>query len=360
MMFWRILRRLLRANPARMATILLALGAGAGVTSALLNLKVDAERRLTTEFRAFGANVIVAPRDTISATAGPSTLDEVTTNLLPGVSGGNRVAAIAFLYLIADAASSSGNVRAVVAGRSGAGPDCEIGTRVASELKLRLEDRLVLQNAGREEQCRIVALLSNGGPEDSQIFVKLDAAQRLAALPGRISLVQLSVAGTPAVIEDYISALAKALPNASVRGIRQFTEAEAKIHDRIRGLLTATVALILVLTALCVSAAMTSAAMERKHDVGLMKAIGGPADRILRLFLAEAALLGVAGGILGAAAGIGLSIWLGKAVFGIAARPRLIVYPVTVVLTILVAIAGAFPLRRLASVKPAVIFRGEA
>jgi len=36
--------------------ILLALGAGAAVTSALLNLQIDAKRRLTTEFRALGAN----------------------------------------------------------------------------------------------------------------------------------------------------------------------------------------------------------------------------------------------------------------------------------------------------------------
>ncbi len=62
-MFWRIVRRLLTANYARLFVILLALGAGAAVTSALLNLQIDAKRRLTTEFRALGANVIVTPRD---------------------------------------------------------------------------------------------------------------------------------------------------------------------------------------------------------------------------------------------------------------------------------------------------------
>ena len=61
-MFWRIVRRLLAANRARLFVLLLALGAGAAITAALLNLQVDAKRRLTTEFRAFGANVIVVPR----------------------------------------------------------------------------------------------------------------------------------------------------------------------------------------------------------------------------------------------------------------------------------------------------------
>jgi putative ABC transport system permease protein len=82
--------------------------------------------------------------------------------------------------------------------------------------------------------------------------------------------------------------------------------------------------------------------------------------RVLRFFLAEAALLGLAGGLIGATVGIALSIGLGKAVFGVAARPRLIVYPVAVALTMLVAIASSYPLRRLASIRPASIFRGEA
>jgi putative ABC transport system permease protein len=105
---------------------------------------------------------------------------------------------------------------------------------------------------------------------------------------------------------------------------------------------------------------MTNVAMERRNDVGMMKAIGGASRRVLRLFLVEASLLGLTGGLLGAAVGIALSIGLGKAVFGVAARPRLIVYPVAVALTVIVSIAGAFPLRRLASIRPASVFRGEA
>ena len=149
-------------------------------------------------------------------------------------------------------------------------------------------------------------------------------------------------------------------PDATGRPIRQFTEAQSKIYNRISGLLNFTVALVLVLTGLCVMAAMTNVAMERRNDVGLMKAIGGARRRVLRLFLAEATLLGLVGGIIGAAVGIALSMYLGKAVFGLAARPRLIVYPVSVALTLIVAILGAYPLRHLASIRPASVFRGEA
>src|SRR5262249_48835630 len=145
-----------------------------------------------------------------------------------------------------------------------------------------------------------------------------------------------------------------------LRPLRQFTEAKANIYSRISGLLNFTVAIVLILTALCVMAAMANVAMERRNDVGLMKAIGGARRRVLRLFLTEATLLGLIGGAIGAAMGIALSIYLGKAVFGLAARPRLIVYPVAVALTVIVAIVSSSPLRRLANVRPASVFRGEA
>jgi putative ABC transport system permease protein len=380
-MFWRIIRRLFGANRGRLFVILLALGAGAAVTAALLNLQVDAKRRLTSEFRAFGANVVIAPPDGSEVAAQGKTLPESDYKLVPNIPV-NMGGKAASLYLLAEARSygsariipavvvgtreegdASGNARfswQLSASISKTETNCWIGRNVASQLKMNITDRISLKVAGREESCLVWAIVDSGGTEDNQVSVNLETAQRLAGLPGRISLIQVSFPGTAGEIERYIAILQRQLPDASVRPIRQFTEGEAKIYNRISGLLTATVGIVLLLTGLCVMAAMTNVAMERKMDVGLMKAIGGATRRVLRLFLAEAALLGLAGGIIGAAVGIFLSIGLGKAVFGVAARPRLIVYPVAVALTVIVAILSALPLRRLASIRPASVFRGEA
>jgi putative ABC transport system permease protein len=377
-MFWRIVRRLFAAQRGRLLVILLALGASAALTAALLNLQVDARDRLTKEFRVFGANTIVAPRDTRSSGANAVTLDEsvvekVRQSLPPGAS------ADSYLYLVASvsAANSAQPVNAVIAGKraeliaqsraqaaSVTPPDnkniCYVGVKAAQQLHLQLGDRLTLKNNKAEETCVSEIADAHGDAQDSQIVMNLAAAQRLASIPDEVSLIQVSVPGTPREIRDYIAALAQNIPSADVHGLRQFTDAEGRIYTRVSGLLTATTALVLALTGLCVMAAMTNVAMERKNDVGLMKAIGGATRRVLRLFLAEAALLGLVGGIVGAAAGLLLSIWLGKTVFGVAARPRLIVYPVSVALTILVAIVSAYPLRRLANISPASVFRGEA
>src|SRR5579859_2347888 len=121
-MFWRIVRRLITANYGRLFVILLALGAGAAITSALLNLQIDAKRRLTTEFRALGANVIVAPRDA-NANSGGGTLDQGLLAELPTENSGKPVPAIAFLYVIGQVAKEgvTHHEAAVIAGTEGQG-----------------------------------------------------------------------------------------------------------------------------------------------------------------------------------------------------------------------------------------------
>jgi putative ABC transport system permease protein len=379
-MFWRIVRRLLGANRGRLFVILLALGAGAAVTAALLNLQVDARQRITTEFRAFGPNVLVLPKN--ASLSASRTLPESIVHSVPVDLSSGRVAVKSLLYFVAavSATQPGKSLSAVVAGTNplafvkvfagsapplastpmATGRECVMGTNVARQLNARQDTQLTLTIGDSREACLIASFRQVGGPEDDRVEIGLRTAQRLADLPGRISAIELIVPGTPSEIESYITDLQRVLPDAEVRPIRQFTDAQAKIYSRISSLLNSTVVLVLILTGLCVMAAMTNVAMERRNDVGLMKAIGGATRRVLRLFLAEAALLGLAGGLIGAAAGVFLSIWLGKQVFGVAAQPRLIVYPVAVALKIIVAILSAYPLRRLASVRPASVFRGEA
>jgi len=389
-MFWRIIRRLFGANRGRLFVMLLALGAGAAVTAALLNLQVDAKRRLTTEFRTFGPNVVISPRNSSDS------LGFLNDSLFDRIPNQNRFGSIPeaeFLYGVVDVSLAklgdenpdNGAIsnRVILVGyahsdfhaeqvlprslldaeeqwKGVSSLRCAVGQRVASTLKMAPGDGVWFRNGPQRYSVAATVLPSTGGPEDNQVFFYLDAVQKLLAQPHHISLIQLSVPGTSEEIVRFVEELQPQLGDAEGRPIRQFTEAQAKIYNSISGILNYTVGIVLVLTGLCVMAAMTNVAMERKNDVGLMKAIGGSVRRVLRLFLAEAALLGLAGGMIGGATGIFLSIGLGKAVFGVAARPRLIVYPVAVALTIIVAILSAYPLRRLASIRPASVFRGEA
>jgi len=383
-MFWRIWWRLLRGSRARLAVAFLAVASGATVCAALLNLQFDADRKLTREFRTLGANVVVSPAAPPGANPGePSLMSEQVLDHIAAIPAPSGTVAAPYLYIAGRAAASPNSEpkSVIIAGTrlsemSSLAPfwkidtmelpepdpnkGCLVGKSVAQQLGLSLGSALELGYGGTHAQLRVSGIVTAGGPDDNQVFVDLPVAQRLAGLEGRISLVQLSVPGTPAAIEQFTSRVAAQLPGATVRPIRQLAEGEGRLFSRIKGLLLATVILILVLTALCVLATMAALAMDRRLDVGLMKALGGSMRQVLRLFLLEAGSLGLAGGLVGCGAGLLLSEWVGRRVFGAGVTPRLEVLPVTLALMVGVSLAGAFPLRLLARVKPAVIFRGEA
>jgi putative ABC transport system permease protein len=236
---------------------------------------------------------------------------------------------------------------------------CLVGFNAARQLGLVPGSSVQLRSGDHDVSLSVAGVVTTGGAEDNQILTNLDSAQVLAGLSSRISLVQVSVSGTPSEIEGVTRKLADNLPGLEVRPVRQIAAAEGTILGRIRGLFFWTIALILVLSMLGVLASMAALAMERRRDVGLMKALGGTVPRIMRLFLAEAGTLGAVGGLLGFLLGVLLARWIGERIFGVVISARFEVLPITIALTVGVALAGAFPLRLLGRVRPAEILRGE-
>lgn len=372
-MFPRILWKLLGASRGRLTVALIALTSGAAICSALLNVNLDAERKLTQEFRTLGANVIVSPQ---AAGGNAALLDAGVADRVGALRISEIVAAAPYLYV----AANSGSQPVILAGtwfdqvakmnswwKIEGGwissrddrEHCLVGFNAARQLGLAPGSSMQLRSGERSVALTVAGIVTTGGAEDNQILTNIDMAQTLAGLAGRASLVQISVSGTAAQIESVTGRLADALPGLDVRPVRQIAAAEGAILERIRGLIFWTIALILVLSMLGVLASMAALAMERRKDVGLMKALGGTVPRIMRLFLAEAGMLGAAGGLLGFLIGVLLARWTGERIFGVAISARFEVLPVTIALTIGVALAGAFPLRLLGRVRPAEILRGE-
>src|SRR5208282_1749724 len=218
-----------------------------------------------------------------------------------------------------------------------------VGGNVARQFHLAPGSQLDLAYLAETASCNVAGIFDSGAAEDNQVFVNLPVAQHLAGIQGAISLWQLSVGGGSRGIAAYAQRLATQFPNLDVpnfdvRPIPQVTQAEGDLMGRIRLLIVATIVLILVLSVLCVLATMASLAMERRADVGLMKALGGSISRIVGLFLAELGVLGAAGGLIGCFAGMALSIWMGHRVFGTSISPRWEVFPLTIALMVGVAL----------------------
>jgi putative ABC transport system permease protein len=386
MMFGRLLLQLLRGSRGRLAVALIAIVSGAAVISALLNLDLDVGSKLTQEFRSLGANVVIAPRQPQGST--PGNRNVAVSLSAPGLMNENavveqlksvktaQIVAAPYLYVIARADKT----QVVVAGTwldeaqklsptwkiEGNRVDSRddlvhalVGRNVARELHLAPGGEIALDYLGRTAKVTVGGIVDSGSAEDNQVFVNLGVAQRLSNLDAQIGLVQMNVGGGSKNVADVAAKLAAALREYDVHPIRQVTAAEGALLGRLRLLIFSMVALILVLTSLCVLATMAALAIERREDVGLMKALGGSISRVVGLFLAEVGVLGAVGGAIGCMVGMVLTRWMGHRVFEATISMRWEIIPLTIALMIAVALAGASPLRMLGNVKPAAIFRGE-
>ena len=342
-MFLRILWKLLGASRGRLAVALIALTSGAAVCSALLNVNLDAERKLTQEFRTLGANVVIAPPagGNEAALADAAALDRIAALRLSRV-----VAAAPYLYV----AANSGSQPVILAGtwfdqvakmnswwKLQGGwvtsrddhQHCLVGVTAARQLGLAPGSSVQLRSGDRNISLTVVGIVTTGGAEDNQILTDLDSAQSLAGLSGRVSLVQLSVSGTPSEIEEVTRALANNLPGLDVRPVRQIAAAEGTILGRIRGMIFWTILPDSGSLDAWRAGLHGGTGHGAPRDVGLMKALGGTVPRIMRLFLAEAGTLGALGGVLGFLIGVVLARWIGERIFGVVISARFEVLPIT-------------------------------
>jgi ABC-type antimicrobial peptide transport system permease subunit len=106
--------------------------------------------------------------------------------------------------------------------------------------------------------------------------------------------------------------------------------------------------------ALGITNALLAAVRERRREIGVLKAIGATDGDVERLFLVESALVGLAGGLLGTAAGTGVAVLVREAVNGYLVDEGLGTVPLTLSPWLVVAgVSGATVLSVLSGVVPA-------
>ena len=162
----------------------------------------------------------------------------------------------------------------------------------------------------------------------------------------------------------YISAIAlqisQELKGTDVRVIRRVAEGEGNVLTRVRILLWLVTFAALLAAALAVGASAAASVIERRTEIGLMKALGAGSGLVGVLLAAEQLLLAFIGGGIGYAVGIILARLLGERIFGFAPEPKLFVLLIILVLAALITLLGsALPLRRASRYDPAPILRGE-
>jgi putative ABC transport system permease protein len=234
-----------------------------------------------------------------------------------------------------------------------------------------------------QHKFRVTGVLSSGGPEDDAIVAPIELVQRMTEKPGEYRKLYVSALTKP---EDdfarrdprtmnadeferwscspYVSSIAysikQTLRGADVRVIRRVAEGEGQVLTRVRMLLWLVTGAALLAAALAVGASAAASVIERRTEIGLMKALGAGSGTVGFLLAAEQLLLAFVGGGIGYALGIILARMLGQKIFGAAPEPSLLVFFVVIALAAGVTLLGsALPLRRASHYQPAPILRGE-
>jgi putative ABC transport system permease protein len=162
----------------------------------------------------------------------------------------------------------------------------------------------------------------------------------------------------------YVSSIAysigQALPGTDVRVIRRVAEGEGTVLTRVRALLWMVTFAALLAAVLAVGASSAASVIERRTEIGLMKALGAGSGTVGFLLAAEQLVLAFVGGGIGYSLGTMLARLVGQKIFGFAPEPSVLVLVAVLALAAGVTLLGsAIPLRRASRYEPAPILRGE-
>jgi putative ABC transport system permease protein len=362
-MFARMLLRAAVLRRRRAAAALLAMVVAAAVATAMMNLYVDVQAKLRTEFRNYGANVVIV--GTNGQSLPPDALTKVEAVLGP------KALAVPFSYAVA---RTKDGQSVVVVGtdftrarqlnhwwKVSHWPDepnqALIGMRAATVVSPNRQP-FELTFQGKVIELTPAGMLQTGAGEDSRIYLDQSELQNWTGIAP--STIEVAANGTAAEVESFIHQLAQLLPSADVRPVRQIMEGEANVLNKTRATLYASAMLVVVTSALCVLATLMGWVFDRRRDFAIMKALGASEHLVNGFFAAEAAAMGAVGAILGFFIGISVAVWIGRANFHAPVVPRFSVFPYVFAGSVAVALISAIlPITMLRRIEPAMILRGE-
>jgi len=388
---------------------------GASMASALLTTSYSMNEKLASEFRQFGANIMVLPRsETIDVGLPGMSLGSVTEQRYINESqlwnikriqnwSANVLGYAPFLYQVVSSRAGGSDRQLVLTGTyfdhavpqvpMGDGGDwttglrtiamywevsggwverdddltgAMVGTDVARKLGLLVGSPFEVNYTDpetkevRSADLQVRGIVTTGGGEDSQIFVNLDVAQNLTARPDKVHTVQVSALCYQCPAEVIAREIQHVMPDVEAKTVRQLVNAETMIMMRLENMMGLVTAIALGASALGVMTTMTTSVIERRREIGLMKAIGSTNGSIGSLFTAEAAIIGVLGGVAGYIVGYFLAGLVGQSVFGSAVTLVPVVIPLTLGISVAVALlAAVIPVRRALRIEPAAVLRGD-
>ena len=389
-MLSRILGRSLSIRKSRVAFAVIAAMMGASIAGALVTVSMNVNEKVGMEFREYGANILLVPRsDSISISIGNVDYGSINDQKfieesdLPKIKEINWSANVygyaPYLYSIVTLESQNivlsgiwfDQVKKIspwwdvtgdwITDRNDTS-NAIIGVSVAEVLDLEIGDTVSLLYSDSAitaiREHNIVGIVSTGGSEDGQIFVTLRAAQEMTQRIGKVSTVQVSALCNGCPIETIAGEIEAEIPYVQAKSVQQVVHSEMEVLNKVEDLMLLVAFAALLASAFGVMSTMTASVLERTNEIGLMKAIGAEDRKIALLFLSEAIIIGLLGGLFGFIAGYGVAQFIGFSVFDSAVELKWLVLPLVIGLSVGVSLAASLlPVRRALRIEPAKVLR---
>ena len=249
----------------------------------------------------------------------------------------------------------------MVAGRFrvGAG-DTVVGQQLANDLGLQVGDKLRLDGGqGREAVLNVAGIFELGVRELDSRYVYLDMkqTQSLLDLPGAATVIDVTV-------DDIFAASEIAERISRLAGVdaESWMESNAQLMNALRSqsLSTQMISVFVALSvALGIASVLSVSVVQRTREIGILRAMGTTRRQMLRVFLVQGGIFGLAGSLIGGLAGYGLVMafnTFGPKLFFIPVNPWLPVFA-ALLATVTGVVSAALPARRAARLDPVEAIR---
>jgi len=238
---------------------------------------------------------------------------------------------------------------------------CYIGFAIWDGLGLAEGDTIdLLGKSFTVERC----LAEDGSKQDVTIYTRLSDAQQLLGMEGRINMIQalgcLCKGGSLAMLRDEIS---RVLPGTYVTELRNIVKARTQTRKMVEGHVGFIMAMVMVICVAWVGLLALLNVRERRHEIGVLRALGFATQHVAGLFIARAALMGILGALVGFAVGTAVAMHYGPELFKITfgkVRPAWdLLVPVLAAAPLVAALAGLLPAMIAVTQDPAEVLMEE-
>lgn len=246
------------------------------------------------------------------------------------------------------------------------GAGAVVGVGVAETLGLAPGDRFRLRSGARQSRLvRLEGVLRYGVQrlDDTTVLVPLRSAQTLLGLPSGVTGIELAV-------DDIYDAelVADQLRRNTGLDVVSWMERNTELLTGLRSQSSSSTLIqlfVLLAVAIGVASVLAVWVVQRRREIGILRAMGLSRRRTQRVFLIQGGLLGAAGALLGAGLGTLLVLGFqsasssdGMRSFPIDLEPSLFI--MAGALSVATGVGAAvFPARRAAALDPAVAIRNE-